>query len=360
MNVSRAITRVLSSHCRRSNKWLSLRDSPFAAVQLASLSADYVAPAKRTYRRTAKPNPESDPTRPVAMSPTFASSEEESLKLRRPSEIPFQPKVANQVHLIGTVGVPVQLQVLPNGTYAAVSVLGCEKSKGFPQFWIPVIFQGDLAQVAGSHLKENDVIYVTGQLSGDAPPHEIEDSRINIQVLAHSLNFVQSKYSDKADDNINEKDEPSLDLESVKKMEMSTENPWDDLVLNPHNWLDNRMAKLKGSLHPNFPDFKHKETLKALWLDRAPSSVSAKLDGLMFSTSKNENLWKSLVDNPNDWWDNRANKVNQKSPDFKHKKTGEWHLHHRHLHHRLLYFLNLRRLIYHLMLWLTISVVQMC
>ncbi|RZS16199.1 hypothetical protein BHM03_00048158 [Ensete ventricosum] len=195
MNVSRAITRVLSSHCRRSNKWLSLRDSPFAAVQLASLSADYVAPAKRTYRRTAKPNPESDPTRPVAMSPTFASSEEESLKLRRPSEIPFQPKVANQVHLIGTVGVPVQLQVLPNGTYAAVSVLGCEKSKGFPQFWyallfngsgtkrpIPVIFQGDLAQVAGSHLKENDVIYVTGQLSGDAPPHEIEDSRINIQV----------------------------------------------------------------------------------------------------------------------------------------------------------------------------------
>ncbi|RRT81726.1 hypothetical protein B296_00021385 [Ensete ventricosum] len=221
MNLSRAITRVLSSHCCRSNKWLSLRDSPFAAVQLASLSADYVAPAKRTYRRTAKPNPESDPTRPVAMSPTFASSEEESLKLRRPSEIPFQPKVANQVHLIGTVGVPVQLQVLPNGTYAAVSVLGCEKSKGFPQFWyallfngsgtkqedgqwclywstisdlgsrlpqqgdchrIPVIFQGDLAQVAGSHLKENDVIYVTGQLSGDAPPHAIEDSRVNIQV----------------------------------------------------------------------------------------------------------------------------------------------------------------------------------
>ncbi|URE05775.1 single-stranded dna binding protein [Musa troglodytarum] len=137
--------------------------------------------------------------------------------------------------------------------------------------------------------------------------------------------------------------------ESVKKMEKSAENPWDDVVLNPHNWLDNRMAKLKGLLHPKFPDFKHNETQKALWLDGAPCWVSAKLDGLVFRTTRkgeksdrvllaqekgkyiqksgeakqeNENLWKSLVDNPIDWWDNRANKFNQKSPDFKHKKTG--------------------------------------
>ncbi|THU66899.1 hypothetical protein C4D60_Mb05t19050 [Musa balbisiana] len=340
MNLSRAITRVLSSHCRRSNKWLSLRQFPFAALQLAYLSADSVEPAKRTYRRTAKPKPEADPLRPVATSPAFASQKEESLDLPCPSEIPFQSKVANQVHLIGTVGVPVELQALPNGAYTAVSTLASDKTKGIHQFWIPV----------------NDVIYVTGQLSGDAPPHAIEDGRTNFQVLAQSLNFVQSKYSDKADDNINEKDEPSLDLgkrrwdgnqrqhmaiifknhKSVKKMEKSAENLWDDLVLNPHNWLDNRMAKQKGSLHPNFPDFKHNETQKALWLNGAPSWVSAKLDGLVFRTTRKgeksdvelpaqqkENSWKSLVDNPNDWWDNRANKFNQKSPDFKHKKTGE-------------------------------------
>ncbi|XP_065039770.1 protein OSB3, chloroplastic/mitochondrial-like isoform X1 [Musa acuminata AAA Group] len=356
MNLSRAITRVLSSHCRRSNKWLSLHQFPFAAFQLAYLSADSVAPAKRTYRRTAKPKPEADPLGPVATSPAFASREEESLDPRCPSEIPFQSKVANQVHLIGTVGVPVELQALPNGAYTAVSILASEKTKGFHQFWIPVKFQGDLAQVAACHLKVNDVIYVTGQLSGDAPPHAIEDAHTKLQVLAHSLNFVQSKYSDKADDNINEKDEPSLDLgkrhwdghqrqhmaivfnnhKSVKKMEKSAENLWDDLVLNPHNWLDNRLAKKKGSLHPNFPDFKHSETQKALWLNDAPSWVSAKLDGLVFRTTRmgeksdgelpaqqKENSWKSLVDNPNDWWDNRANKFNQKSPDFKHKKTGE-------------------------------------
>ncbi|CAL9094272.1 unnamed protein product [Musa textilis] len=349
MYLSQAITRVLSSHCRRSNKWLSLRQFPFAALQLASLSVDSVAPAKRIYRRTTKPKPEADPPRPVATSPAFASREDESLELRCPSEIPFQPKVANQVHLIGTVCVPVQLQALANGTHAALSVLACEETKGFPQFCVPVNFQGDLAQVAACHLKVNDVIYVTGQLSGDASPHAIEDAHTNFQVLAHSLNFVQSKYSDKADDNINEKDEPSLDLESVKKMEKSAENPWDDVVLNPHNWLDNRKAKLKGLLHPNFPDFKHNETQKALWLDGAPCWVSAKLDGLVFRTTRkgeksdrvllaqekgkyiqksgeakqeNENLWKSLVDNPIDWWDNRANKFNQKSPDFKHKKTG--------------------------------------
>lgn len=146
MNLSRAITRVLSSHCRRSNKWLSLRQFPFAALQLAYLSADSVEPAKRTYRRTAKPKPEADPLRPVATSPAFASQKEESLDLPCPSEIPFQSKVANQVHLIGTVGVPVELQALPNGAYTAVSTLASDKTKGIHQFWYALFLNGSGAK----------------------------------------------------------------------------------------------------------------------------------------------------------------------------------------------------------------------
>lgn len=36
-----------------------------------------------------------------------------------------------------------------------------------------------------------------------------------------------------------------------------------------------------------------------------------------------EELWQAFFANPVDWWDNRKNKKNPKYPDFKHKDTGE-------------------------------------
>ena len=34
-------------------------------------------------------------------------------------------------------------------------------------------------------------------------------------------------------------------------------------------------------------------------------------------------LWQQWVDDPSQWWDNRDNKTNPRSPDFKHKTTGK-------------------------------------
>lgn len=36
-----------------------------------------------------------------------------------------------------------------------------------------------------------------------------------------------------------------------------------------------------------------------------------------------EESWQAFFANPVDWWDNRKNKKNPKYPDFKHKDTGE-------------------------------------
>lgn len=35
-----------------------------------------------------------------------------------------------------------------------------------------------------------------------------------------------------------------------------------------------------------------------------------------------EELWRQLMASPQDFWDNRAKKLSPKSPDFKHKQTG--------------------------------------
>jgi hypothetical protein len=41
-----------------------------------------------------------------------------------------------------------------------------------------------LAQVAASHLKENDLVYVSGKLTCDAPPFKLDDGQANIQACS--------------------------------------------------------------------------------------------------------------------------------------------------------------------------------
>ncbi|XP_074586958.1 uncharacterized protein LOC141842873 [Curcuma longa] len=118
-----------------------------------------------------------------APAPPSLENYKKSVDLPRPKSIFFQPQILNQMHLVGYVGAPVQLQMLPNGSCVAVSVITSKKIRGLLSFRIPVIFEGDLAQIAACHLKENDLIYVAGQLSGDAPSVAQEVSCTNIQLL---------------------------------------------------------------------------------------------------------------------------------------------------------------------------------
>ncbi|KAL6519390.1 hypothetical protein OROGR_018710 [Orobanche gracilis] len=127
------------------------------------------------------------------------------------------------------------------------------------------------------------------------------------------------------------------------------EDTWKDLVENPYKWWDNRL----GKRNPRSPDFKHKETGEGLWLSDSPDWVLSRLENLEFDAmkgkpvqggeglggkrafgvkftkakhaqgGKGEDTWKDLVENPYKWWDNRLGKKNPKSPDFKHKETGE-------------------------------------
>ncbi|KAK1289422.1 hypothetical protein QJS10_CPB18g00158 [Acorus calamus] len=122
---------------------------------------------------------------------------------------------------------------------------------------------------------------------------------------------------------------------------------WTDLVNNTHQWMDKRSDKINGLVKPNYPDFKNKVTGEALWLNSAPDWVLPKLEGLVFGvnnygpkggkvsgetlTLKSDqapiesdvDIWKDLVENPKDWWDNRSKKLNPKAPDFKNKHTGK-------------------------------------
>ncbi|RDX75033.1 Protein OSB3, chloroplastic/mitochondrial, partial [Mucuna pruriens] len=374
-----------------------------------------------------------------------------SLFSPKPGKVPFQPKLANAVNLIGQVQTPIQFQDSPDGNAWAATVITRQHSPTSPYLSIPVIFEGDLAHTAACHLKQNDFIHILGQLSTDPPHLEQHQHQTNIQVMVQTLNFVQgypqlnntsaistkkispseeqdinpsrthihAKQSDEHDidkswkdllDNpmewwdlrsekenpkgaaferktngellfinnstpkwlqdklgsmtIDLKPEPKLSIcnnwliglfehckknaiwftftASAKKNPDSSLSSWTDLLNNPSQWWDFRDSKLNGLVvidnlsldtNPRHPDFKCKDGSASFWLNRAPTWVLPKLKGLEFDVPvakskkakdcKGGESWNDLVQNPAKWWDNRLDKRNEKSPDFKHKETGE-------------------------------------
>lgn len=57
---------------------------------------------------------------------------------------------------------------------------------------------------------------------------------------------------------------------------------WDDLLANPGAYWDNRLTKK----NPKAPDFKHKASGAALWLNSAPGYAQERLAELDFTIRK--------------------------------------------------------------------------
>ncbi|KAI3670455.1 hypothetical protein L1987_87790 [Smallanthus sonchifolius] len=270
----------------------------------------------------------------------------------KPSEIPLQSKVVNSVNLIGRVKIPVQFEASSDGKSWAGTIIaqddGSESSSSPTSFWIPVIFEGDMAHIAMCHLKEKDYVHVAGHLSVDVPPFKLSEVQANVQVMADSISFVQKSQSKKpftlgeldrwttknsaiSEDRVfaqqlsKEPDfipmqQHTLSKKSTMDVAFEEENyaklvndaksspvhnsketrhlhsdhkqsihgSWRDLLTNPKQWLDKREDKRKGLVKANFPDFKHKDTHAGLWLDKAPVGVLQGLGQLEFFRPPNK------------------------------------------------------------------------
>ncbi|XP_022888597.1 protein OSB2, chloroplastic-like [Olea europaea var. sylvestris] len=355
----------------------------------------------------------------------------------RPTEIPYQEKVANSVNLIGYITRPVRFESTPDGKYWAATAIYQENGNENKSLLIPIVFKGDLAHVVACHVKENDCVYVAGQLSLDPMVLVLSESLGKYHVVVQHLNFMEGLKRNVLDhetkkkgismveepvkkcgakkeevsivysDSVSRVDDESLnqtwrdalehvekssslsmkndgvssvsvedsvkrslnsgskaaetpaaagfegnrkrvfeneskpekgnvkggEIASKKKCGESILDSWRDLVKNPEQWWDYRGHKSNGLVKGKYPDFKHKESGDPLWVDSAPKWLFPGLGKLDFDVKvfkakqvqdgRGDDSWKSLVENPDKWWDNRSNKRNPKQPDFKHKETGE-------------------------------------
>uniref|UniRef100_A0A7N2N721 Uncharacterized protein n=1 Tax=Quercus lobata TaxID=97700 RepID=A0A7N2N721_QUELO len=236
----------------------------------------------------------------------------------RPTEIPWTKEHSNSVHLIGIVGTPVEIKHLPSGngkalawtrlavkksstltscylvlgnsrqlkliTECFVSVIKHDKDADFQKKKLPgfkekyrparqqlmsekeisLTFWDELAHIAFQHVEKGQQIYVSGRLVSDTVESEDGKQQTYYKVVVQQLNFVERSIS-----SLPLYDHDSNSMMAGKKLgnnaasDMSIEELWQAFFANPVDWWDNR----KNKKNPKYPDFKHKDTGEALWVE---------------------------------------------------------------------------------------------
>ncbi|XP_026431195.1 protein OSB2, chloroplastic-like [Papaver somniferum] len=331
MNLCKSFTEILSSKStikRLLNPLLSLQSSQFSSKPIKTLKESDSLELFSNQEELGFPFKTANPQQEYVV-----------LDVPKPKEIPWQSSIANSVNLIGSVSIPIQFEESDDGKFRAGTILSMDKTQGSTPLWIPLIFEGYLAHIAACHLKEKDLIHVSGHLTGESPVLSKERGHSSIQLMVRTISFVNESTRGRESCTRSKQDQRA----SVLSVNTSKDASWRDLIDNPSHWTDYRKDKLDGSLKPKFPDFKHKDGGQALWIDSAPKWAISQLQitsgkeefsrsnaqtqqgsSSLGSTKKiSEESWKNLIDDPTNWWDNRAKKLNPKAPDFRNKVTRE-------------------------------------
>ncbi|XP_009367752.2 protein OSB2, chloroplastic-like isoform X1 [Pyrus x bretschneideri] len=183
----------------------------------------------------------------------------------RPAEVQWKKELCNTVHLIGVVGLPVEIKHLPSGKVLAWTRLAVKKS-ATDTSWINLTFWDELAHVAFQHVEKGQQIYVTGRLISDSVETDEGKQQTYYKVVVQQLNFVEKGFSSPA---LKDHDSDSftagrnLGNNATKNITETTQELWQAFFANPVEWWDNRKTKR----NPKYPDFKHKDTGEALWIE---------------------------------------------------------------------------------------------
>ncbi|MFS7902132.1 putative primosome PriB/single-strand DNA-binding, nucleic acid-binding protein [Helianthus anomalus] len=202
----------------------------------------------------------------------------------RPEEIEWKKELCNSVQLIGTVGTPVEFKQLGSGKVLAWCRLAVKKS-ATDTTWINLTFWDEVAHIASQHVEKGQQIYVTGRLVSDTVESDDGKQQTYYKVVVQQLKFVErsspAAASNDGDFNYNYNSN-SNSMTTGKKQKNyaangtgSVEELWQAFFANPVDWWDNR----KNKRSPNYPDFKHKDTGEALWVEGRfnPSWVKSQL-----------------------------------------------------------------------------------
>ncbi|XP_030456582.1 protein OSB2, chloroplastic-like isoform X2 [Syzygium oleosum] len=175
----------------------------------------------------------------------------------RPQEIQWRKELTNSVQLIGVVSTPVEVRNLPSGKVVAWTRLAVRKSPT-DTTWINLTFWDELALTASQHLEKGHQIFVSGRLVSDVVESDEGKQQTFYKVVVQQLNFIERNLSLALNDHATSRNFGSNPVHNNG----STVELWQAFFANPLEWWDNRKNK-----NPKYPDFKHKDTGEALWVE---------------------------------------------------------------------------------------------
>ncbi|KAB1220392.1 Protein OSB1, mitochondrial [Morella rubra] len=185
-----------------------------------------------------------------------------ALKFQRPGTIKLEMQLVNTVSFIGNVDYPLKfINGRNSGRLGVHTMLSVKPSPDSSRrFRILLNMWDRMAEMSLEHLKSDDFVYVSGRLGSFTKPREDAKLRTYYKVTVEELNYVSKgsrgstsqgqKLQSEAGGTALEKYKDHLHL-------------WQVFFSNPYEWWDYRRRK-KTEKHP---DFKHKDTGEALWLN---------------------------------------------------------------------------------------------
>ncbi|XP_024528399.1 protein OSB1, mitochondrial-like [Selaginella moellendorffii] len=164
---------------------------------------------------------------------------------QRPETIKWDRDLANNVSLIGFLGKDPAWGYSEQGRI----VYGSIKT---PHSWFLLDFCDPVSEIAVEHAKKGDWVQVQGELLVPKPGDKI----VTPKVLVKDFKFVEKSNDSK----------------------IETARLWLEFFAAPNEWWDNRAIKRNARA----PDFKHKETREALWLNSQdlPSWIPSQIQAL--------------------------------------------------------------------------------
>uniref|UniRef100_A0A7N0T3X4 Uncharacterized protein n=1 Tax=Kalanchoe fedtschenkoi TaxID=63787 RepID=A0A7N0T3X4_KALFE len=186
----------------------------------------------------------------------------------KPSEVPWKKELCNSVQLIGVVGKDVEIKHFSSGKVLAWTSLAVKKS-ATDTSWINLTFWDELAHIASQHVAKGQQIYVSGRLVSDVVEVDGGKQETYYKVVVQQINFVEKSspavplYGQSTYSNVQGQATSWTSSNKPAFGSNSTEALWQAFFANPVDWWDNR----KNKKSPKHPDFKHKDTGEALWIE---------------------------------------------------------------------------------------------
>ncbi|KAK8718000.1 hypothetical protein V6N13_045250 [Hibiscus sabdariffa] len=152
----------------------------------------------------------------------------------------------------------------------------CLPAKSSPglDLLINLTFWDELANTAYQHVEKGQQLYVCGRLVSDTVESDDGKQQTYYKIVVQQINFIERNSSSTAS-----YDRGFGDRKFGNNGANDTGSPtelWQTFFANPTEWWDNRQNKR----NPKYPDFKHKDTGVALWIEgrNTPHWVESQLE----------------------------------------------------------------------------------